>query len=182
MVAEATWGETIGDLAGDLDRIITRRDQLTADIEEAFLEHPLGKVLNTMCGFGPRTGARTLAEIGDPHRFENPARLAAYAGLAPVDWQSGRSHSTRRARGGNHRLHNAMFIAAFVATQHDPDARSYYLRKRAEGKRHNRSRHLRRPPTLQHHPRHAQNPNPLPTPTTPKPTQRGLTTRQGHPP
>ena len=40
-----------------------------------------------------RTGARALAEIGDPHRSENPARLAAYAGLAPVDWQSGRSHS-----------------------------------------------------------------------------------------
>ncbi len=30
-----------------------------------------------------------------------------------------------------------MFIAAFVATRHDPDARAYYLRKRAEGKRHN---------------------------------------------
>ena len=137
VAAEATWGETIGDLTADLDRIIGRRHQLTADIEKVFLEHPLGKVLNTMCGFGPRTGARTLAEIGDPHRFANPARLAAYAGLAPVGWQSGRSHSTRRSRGGNHRLKNAMFIAAFVATQHDPDARSYYLRKRAEGKRHN---------------------------------------------
>ncbi len=90
-----------------------------------------------MCGFGPRTGARTLAEIGDPHRFANPGRLAAYAGLAPVDRQSGRSHTTRRSRGGNHRLHNAMFIAAFVATQHDPDARAYYLRKRAQGKEHN---------------------------------------------
>ena len=60
-----------------------------------------------MCGFGPRTGARTLAEIGDPHRFANPARLAAYAGLAPVDRQSGRSHTTGRSRGSNHRLHNA---------------------------------------------------------------------------
>ena len=44
VVAEATWGETIGDLAADLDRIITRRQQLEADIGEAFLEHPLGKV------------------------------------------------------------------------------------------------------------------------------------------
>jgi len=137
VVAEATWGETIGDLAADLDRIIAVRQQLEADIEEAFLEHPLGKVLNTMCGFGPRTGARTLAEIGDPHRFANPARLAAYAGLAPVDHQSGRSHTTRRSRRGNHRLKNAMFIAAFVATQHDPDARAYYLRKRVQGKEHN---------------------------------------------
>jgi len=30
-----------------------------------------------------------------------------------------------------------MFLAAFVATQHDPDARAYYQRKRAEGKKHN---------------------------------------------
>ena len=137
VAAEATWGETIGDLAADLDRIIARRQRLEADIEGAFLDHPLGKVLNTMCGFGPRTGARTLAEIGDPHRFANPARLAAYAGLAPVDRQSGRAHTTRRSRGGNHRLKNAMFIAAFVATQHDPDARAYYQRKRAQGKAHN---------------------------------------------
>ena len=132
VVAEATWDETIGDLAGDLDRIIGLRERLEADIGAAFLEHPLGKVLNSMCGFGPRTGARTLAEIGDPHRFANPGRLAAYAGLAPVDRQSDRSHTTRRSRGGNHRLHNAMF----VASRHDPDARAYYLRKRAQGKEH----------------------------------------------
>ncbi|MDE0440021.1 MAG: hypothetical protein OXJ36_16815 [bacterium] len=68
VVAESTWGETIGDLAADLDRIIAVRQRLEADIEEAFLEHPLGKVLNSMCGFGPRTGARTLAEIGNPTR------------------------------------------------------------------------------------------------------------------
>ena len=72
VVAEATWGETIGDLAADLNRTISRRHQLETDIEKVFLEHPLGKVLNTMCGFGPRTGARTLAEIGDPHRFAKP--------------------------------------------------------------------------------------------------------------
>ena len=85
VVAEATWGETISDLAADLDRVITQRQTLAADIEEAFLEHPLRTVPNSMCGFGPRTGATTLAEIGDPHRFANPGRLAAYAGLAPAD-------------------------------------------------------------------------------------------------
>ena len=30
-----------------------------------------------------------------------------------------------------------MFIAGFVASQHDPNARAYYQRKRDEGKRHN---------------------------------------------
>ena len=137
VTAEATWGDTISELAADLGRICERRDRLAADIEEAFLAHPLGKVLSSMCGFGPRTGARTLAEIGDPHRFADGSRLAAYAGLAPTDWQSGRSHTARKPRGGNHRLKNALFTAAFVAAQHDPNARAYYQRKRAEGKRHN---------------------------------------------
>lgn len=137
VTAAATWGETICDLALDLNQIYDRRDQLLADIETTFNEHPLGKVLSSLYGFGPRTGARTLAEIGDPHRFADAGRLAAYAGLAPVNWQSGRSNTTRKPKGGNHRLKNAMFTAAFVATQHDPDARAYYQRKRAEGKRHN---------------------------------------------
>ena len=30
-----------------------------------------------------------------------------------------------------------MFLAAFVATQHDPNAKAYYQRKRDEGKHHN---------------------------------------------
>lgn len=135
---ETTWGEVITDLAIDLDRLHRQRAELATTIEEAFLEHPLGKVLVTLCGFGPRTGARTLAEIGDPHRFANGGRLAAYAGLAPVDRRSGRSiNSSSQSRRGNHRLKNAMFIAAFVATQHDPEARAYYQRKRDEGKKHN---------------------------------------------
>ena len=137
VTAETAWGDTISDLATDLDRICVRRDQIAVDINNVFMEHPLGKVLSSLCGFGPRTGARTLAEIGDPHRFANPGRLASYAGLAPVNWQSGTTNTTRKPRGGNHRLKNAMFTAAFVATQHDPNARAYYQQKRSEGKRHN---------------------------------------------
>lgn len=136
--AEDTWGEVVADLLGDLERISTRRGELATQIEETFLSHPLGQVLVTLCGFGPRTGARTLAEIGDPTRFADGSRLAAYAGLSPTDWRSGSSiNGAFQHRGGNHRLKNAMFLAAFVATQHDPDARAYYQRKRAEGKKHN---------------------------------------------
>lgn len=103
-----------------------------------FLKHPLAQALASLCGFRPRTGARTLTEIGDPHRFADGGRLAAYAGLAPVDRRSGRSfNSASQARSGNHRLKNALFIAAFVAARHDPHARAYYERKRAEGKKHN---------------------------------------------
>jgi transposase len=135
---EDTWGEIIIGLVADLERIFEQRRLLGEQIEEVFLSHPLGKVLVTLCGFGPRTGARTLAEIGDPTRFKDGGRLAAYAGLAPVDRRSGKSiNNATASRRGNHRLKNAMFLAAFVATQHDPAARAYYQRKRDEGKGHN---------------------------------------------
>lgn len=135
---EDAWGHVIVDLCSDLDMIISRREQLATEIETVFMSHPLGVVLVTLCGFGPRTGARTLAEIGDPNRFANGGRLTAYAGLAPVDRRSGRSiNSSSRSRAGNHRLKNAMYLAAFVAAQHDPAAKAYYQRKRAEGKKHN---------------------------------------------
>lgn len=135
---ETTWGEIISGLIKDIERINAQRIALATQIEETFLAHPLGKVLVTLCGFGPRTGARTLAEIGDPARFANGGRLAAYAGLAPIDRRSGKSiNNSSASRRGNHRLKNAMFLAAFVAVQHDPHAKAYYARKRAEGKRHN---------------------------------------------
>jgi transposase len=135
---EETWGQIIIGLIADLERIFEQRRLLGEQIEEVFLAHPLGKVLVTLCGFGPRTGARTLAEIGDPIRFKDGGRLAAYAGLAPVDRRSGKSiNNASASRRGNHRLKNAMFLAAFVAIQHDPNAKAYYERKRLEGKKHN---------------------------------------------
>ena len=136
--AETAWGQVIADLLGDLKQIQSQRRELATTIEHVYLQHPLGQILNTLSGFGPRTGARTLAEIGNPHRFLNRARLAAYAGLAPVNRRSGKSiNRVSQHRGSNHRLKNAMFIAAFVASQHDPTAKTYYQRKRTEGKHHN---------------------------------------------
>lgn len=135
--AEATIGRVITELAGELDRLHQRRGGLAGEIEAVFLAHPFGQILVTMPGIGPRTGARILAEIGDGSRFATGAKLASYAGLAPVDRQSGRSlHGASQSRRGNHRLKNAMFLAAFASLR-SPDSKDFYDRKRAEGKRHN---------------------------------------------
>ena len=116
MPAEAAVGRVIAELATELDRIHTRRDALAAEIEEVFLAHPFGQVLVTLPGIGPRTGARILAEIGDGTRFANGSKLASYAGLAPVTRQSGTSiRGESQSRRGNHRLKNAMFLAAFAS-------------------------------------------------------------------
>lgn len=135
--AEATLGRVVAELAVELGRVRDRRDALEAEIEEVFLAHPLGPVLISLPGIGPRTGARILAEIGDGSGFASGSKLAAYAGLAPVTRQSGISiRGEHRSRRGNHRLKNAMFLSAFASLA-DPDSRGFYDRKRAEGKRHN---------------------------------------------
>lgn len=135
--AEATLGRVIAELAVELGRIRDRRDTLADEIEAVFLAHPLGPVLISLPGIGPRTGARILAEIGDGADFASGSKLAAYAGLAPVTRQSGTSiKGEHRSRRGNHRLKNAMFLAAFASLS-DPDSRAFYDRKRAEKKLHN---------------------------------------------
>jgi len=127
--AEAATGRVITELATELDRAATCRDALAGEIEEAFLSHPSGELLATMPGIGPRTGARILAEIGDGSAFTNGSKLAAYAGLATLNAEI-------RSRRGNHRLKNAMFLAAFASLR-DPASKAFYDRKRTEGKRHN---------------------------------------------
>jgi transposase len=135
--AEATIGRVISELAFELDRVFARRDALAAEIEEAFLAHPFGELLSSLPGIGPRTGSRILAEVGDGSRFESGDKLASYAGLAPVTRQSGKSvNGESKSRRGNHRLKNAMFLAAFASLR-SPESKAFYDRKRAEGKRHN---------------------------------------------
>jgi transposase len=135
--AEQAVGRVVAELAAELDRLHKRRDALAAEIEEVFLSHPFGELLVSLPGIGPRTGARILAEIGDGTRFANGSKLASYAGLAPVTRQSGTSlRGESKSRRGNHRLKNAMFLAAFASLR-DPESKAFYDRKRAEGKKHN---------------------------------------------
>ena len=90
-----------------------------------------------MPGIGIRTAARILLEVGDGAAFPTPGHLAAYAGIAPVTHRSGTSiRSEHPARGGNKQLKRAFFLAAFASLK-DPASRTYYDRKRAEGKKHN---------------------------------------------
>ena len=135
--AEATFGRVIAELAGELDRLHRRRATLAEEIAGVFLAHPFGELLVSLAGIGPRTGARILAEIGDGSRFTKGSKLASYAGLAPVARQSGTSlKGESKSRRGNHRLKNAMFLAAFASLR-DPESKTFYDRKRAEGKKHN---------------------------------------------
>jgi transposase len=124
-------------LADSLRDVLRHRDQVAGEVERMLDAHPLAKVLTSMPGIGVRTGARILLEVGDATAFPTPGHLAAYAGLAPVTRRSGSSiRGEHPPKGGNKQLKRAFFLAAFAALA-DPASRTYYDRKRAEGKKHN---------------------------------------------
>lgn len=139
ITGSATAARLITELAAQLAAVLTRRDELEKEIEEGFFALPEAAILRSLPGIGPRLGARIAVEIGSISRFRTPGHLAAYAGLGPTPWKSGTSiNANMPSRFGNHRLKNALFLAAFASLRHPP-SRTYYDRKRAQGKRHNQA-------------------------------------------
>jgi transposase len=134
-----TAAQLVIELAGQLATVLARRDTLEKEIEHGFFALPEAEILRSLPGIGPRLGARIAVEIGSIRRFRTPGHLAAYAGLGPTPWKSGTSiNANVPSRFGNHRLKNALFLAAFASLRHAP-SRTYYDRKRAQGKRHNQT-------------------------------------------
>ena len=124
-------------LADSLKTVLQQRKAVAEQVEGILDAHPLAGVLTSMPGIGVRTAARILLEVGDASNFASSGHLAAYAGIAPVTRSSGTSiKGEHPARTGNRQLKRAFFLAAFASLS-DPTSRTYYDRKRAEGKKHN---------------------------------------------
>jgi transposase len=112
--------------------------ELDALIEARFREHPHAEVILSFPGMGKLTGAAFIAATGgDMDAFGSADRLAGYAGLAPAPRDSGRvSGNLRRPRRFHRGLLNAMYLSALSSLKSCPASKTYYARKRAEGKGH----------------------------------------------
>jgi len=140
LAGQDTASSIVSDLATEILHLADRLAETDERVGEAFFSLPQAEIITSMPGFGPLLGAELLVEIGDVSRFPSAGHLAAYAGIAPVSRDSGKSTGNRmRARGGNKRLKKAMYHAAFVSIRCDERARAFYDRKRSEGKRHHQA-------------------------------------------
>ncbi|HEY6666618.1 MAG TPA: transposase [Propionibacteriaceae bacterium] len=72
-------------------------------------------------------------------RFSSGDQLASAAGLAPVLQQSGKVRYLQRATSGDRTLKMIFYQSAFCALQRDSASRTYYDRKRREGKTHHQA-------------------------------------------
>jgi transposase len=95
--------------------------------------------LETIPGISTTLAATILGEIGDIHRFPSLKQLVAYAGLDPTIHQSGQFQATRArlSKRGSPYLRRAVWMAATMARQYNPDLAAFYQRKRRQGKHHN---------------------------------------------
>jgi transposase len=107
-------------------------------IEDRFRRHRHAEIIVSMPGFGTTLAAEFLAATGgDMTAFDSVNRLAGVSGLAPVPRDSGRiSGNLKRPRRYDRRLLRACYLSAQIAIRTDPASRTYYDRKRAEGKTH----------------------------------------------
>jgi transposase len=136
---ESVYGRLVAEVAGELAALKQRIGALDAEIRDRFLSRPEAPIVLSLPGMSHRTGPRFLAEVGTLERFGSPDALAAYAGLTPTLWQSGRSSGTHfLSRRCNLHLRQALWSAALGSLK-TPASRRFYDRKRAEGKSHHQA-------------------------------------------
>jgi transposase len=125
-------------LAEEVMALDTEIGDTDAMIEDRFRRHRHAEIILSMPGFGVILGAEFLAATGgDMTVFDSADRLAGVAGLAPVPRDSGRvSGNLKRPRRYDRRLLRACYLSALASIRSDAASRTYYDRKRAEGKRH----------------------------------------------
>lgn len=123
-------------LLEQLDLILSQIEKLDNSIEEIMDQIP--QFITSIPGVGKVTGSAILAEIGDINRFESSEKLVAFAGIDPTVYETGQfvAKQTRMSKRGSPHLRYALWQAASMAIQFDPELKAYYQAKRAQGKHH----------------------------------------------
>ncbi len=92
--------------------------------------------LRCMCSFvgvGEITAVTLLTEMPELGK-ESREHIAALAGVAPINRDSGKMKGKRRTYGGRARVRRTLYLAALSASKHNPIIKAFYERLLAAGK------------------------------------------------
>ena len=113
-------------------------DEYISMIEQFVDEHHNDdiEILTSIDGVGKDSASSFLTEIGNINNFESPKQLIAFAGTDPSIYQSGSSVNIRGSisKRGNSHLRRALWHMARATTVWNETLKSYYDKKRNEGK------------------------------------------------
>ena len=89
--------------------------------------------ITSVKGIGSVTGLALLALLPELGKL-NREKIAALAGVAPMNRDSGRQKGKRYIQGGRGDVRNALYMAALVASRFNPKIRDFYKKLVASGK------------------------------------------------
>jgi transposase len=128
-------------LHGELDEHIAwlaqRLGRIDRELEQSIRSSPLWQaksdLLRSVKGVGPVLTATLLTDLPELGSLDRK-RIAALVGVAPLARDSGTLHGRRTCWGGRASVRAALYMAALVATRHNPVLRALYRRLLAAGK------------------------------------------------
>ena len=143
---QATFSDTVAwvgpMIVEDAKRVRELRDKigaLQAQIDALAAQSEMACRIDTIPGFGRVCSAELAGEIGSLQRFGGESSLALYVGMAPLNNSSGARSGSKPPRHVNVRAKAAMMIAAAQNAATVADSRTFYNKKRAQGKTHNQA-------------------------------------------
>jgi len=90
-------------------------------------------LLRSVPGVGPVLSSVLLAELPELGRL-NRKEIAALAGVAPLNRDSGQFRGRRTVWGGRSHVRTALYMATLVASRYNPTIKSFYQRLLSVGK------------------------------------------------
>jgi transposase len=116
------------------------KDDLTsldADLRQTLKASPVwheqDTLLQSVPGVGPVVSLTLLAELPELGRLDRK-QIAALAGVAPLNRDSGTLRGKRHIWGGRASVRAALFMAALVGSRHNPVLRAFYAHLCSAGK------------------------------------------------
>lgn len=108
-------------------------NDLSDSIKKSIIWKEKDKLLQSVPGVGPVLSATLIAEMPELGTL-NRKQIAALAGVAPFNHDSGTIHRKRRVWGGRTLVRPSLYMSALVATKHNPLIRTFYKRLCEKGK------------------------------------------------
>ena len=125
------------DIKAHIEWLETRLDNVDKELRKAIEASPVwrekDRLLRSTPGVGPILSATLLTQLPELGTL-NRHQVAALAGVAPLNHDSGMMRGKRTIWGGRGRLRSALYMAALVATRCNTVIRVFYKRLCSQGK------------------------------------------------
>ena len=90
-------------------------------------------VITSVVGVGSITALTLLSDLPELGHL-NAKQIAALAGVAPHNHDSGNMRGQRHIQGGRKTVRNALYMAALCGIRNQPELKEFYLKLKEKGK------------------------------------------------